>query len=146
MKRSFFQRISSYWLFVTLGPLALAVALGFVTSSQMPVSRLFPGGAGAFIISAALFSAVYKWVPHTRVSLRCAMIAGLLIAFVFHLAQSAFRLYTSHMLSYSRIYGSLGAIPILLLWIYIVWIIILSGAAFSSALQKRFEVIKQPSA
>jgi membrane protein len=62
-----------------------------------------------------------------------------MIAVVFQLAQAAFKLYTAHVVGYGRIYGSLAAVPILLLWIYIVWIVVLSGAAFTAALQKRFE-------
>ena len=74
---------------------------------------------------------------------RCAAIAGLVIAVVFNLAQNGFKIYTAHMLSYSKIYGSLGAVPLLLLWIYIVWIVILSGAALTAALQKRFEALRE---
>jgi membrane protein len=143
MTRSLFHRLSSYWLFITLGPVALAVAVGAATSSHLPLSDLFPTGTGAYLLTALLFTGVYKWVPHTRVRARCAVAAGLLMALVFHLAQFAFRFYTSHVLSYSKIYGSLGAVPIVLLWIYIVWIIVLTGAAFTAALQKQVEVILQ---
>jgi membrane protein len=141
MTRSLFQRISAYWLFITLGPLGLAVAVGFMTSSQIPLSHLFPTGTGAFLLTAAGFSAVYKWVPHTRVRTTCAGIAGIVIAAAFILAQNGFRLYTSRVVSYSKIYGSLAAVPILLLWIYIVWMIILSGAALTAALQKRADTL-----
>ena len=143
MTRTLFHRISAYWLLITLGPLAMAIVLGFVSSSRMPLSSLLPSGTGIFVITALGFSAVYKWVPHARVSTRCALIAGLLIAAVFNLAQYGFRMYTSHLISYSKIYGSLGAVPIILLWIYIVWLVVLSGAAFSSALEKHFELRKE---
>lgn len=137
MTRSLFQRISSYWLFITLGPLALAVAVGFMSTSQIPLTRLFPSGTGAFLMTALVFSAIYKFVPHTQVSKRCAVISGVATAAAFILAQNGFRIYTARTVSYNKIYGSLAAIPVMLLWIYIVWMIILSGAALTAALQKR---------
>jgi membrane protein len=146
MTRSLFHRVSSYWLLITLGPLALTVALGAATSSHIPLTSLLPSGTGGFILSAVILSAVYKYVPHTRVRSRCAVIAGIVIAGVFVLAQNGFKLYTSRVVSYSNIYGSLGAIPLLLLWIYICWMIVLSGAAFTVALQKQAEVLDQAGA
>ena len=59
---------------------------------------------------------------------------------VWNLARIAYAAYTRHALSYSKIYGSLSALPLLLLWIYIIWIIILTGAAFTAAIQRRFEL------
>jgi membrane protein len=141
MTRSLFQRVSSYWLFITLGPLAVAVAVGFMTTSQIPLSSLFPSGTGACLMTALGLSAIYKFVPHTQVSKRCAMIAGVVTSAVFILAQNSFRIYTARAVSYNKIYGSLAAIPVMLLWVYIVWMIVLSGAALTAALQKRQNAI-----
>jgi membrane protein len=136
--RSLFHRIATYWLVITMGPLAAAVAVGAASSSsKFPLTRLLPSGTGLFVLTIALLSAVYKWVPHCKVRWKYAFIAGGSAAVLFNLAQAGFRLYTARVLSYSKIYGSLGAVPILLLWIYIVWVVILGGAAFSAALQKR---------
>lgn len=141
MSRSLFHRVSAYWLFITLGPLALAVTVGFMTTAQIPLSSLFPSGTGAFLMTALILSAIYKWVPHTHVRKRCAVISGVAVAAVFILAQNGFRLYTARTVSYNKIYGSLAAIPVLLLWIYIVWMIVLSGAALTAALQKRQDAL-----
>jgi membrane protein len=138
VSRSLFYRIASYWLFITLGPLAMAVAFGVATSTDIPLSHLFPSGTGMFLLTVAGLFAVYKWVPHCRVRPNFAGIAAGAASVFFILAQDAFRLYTAKVLTYSKIYGSLGAVPILLLWIYIVWIIILSGAALTASLQKRY--------
>ena len=60
------------------------------------------------------------------------------MAVIFNVAQTGFRLYTAKVLTYSKIYGSLGAVPLLLIWIYIIWLIVLGGAALTASLQKRF--------
>jgi membrane protein len=139
VQRSLFQRVASYWLFITLGPLAMAFAVGAATSSDIPLSGILPSGTGLFIITALVFFAIYKWVPNRRVDWRPALIAGMLSAVVWNLARWSYAVYTARVLTYRNIYGSLAAVPILLLWIYIIWMVVLSGAAVTAALQKRFE-------
>ena len=138
--RTIFQRIAAYWLIVTMGPLALAIVFGFATSSDFPVSKLVPSGTGSFLIAVSLLFIVYKYVPNRHVNFWPALISATCTAFLWNLARFGYAIYTQKVVSYSKIYGSLGAIPILLLWIYIIWLIILSGVALSAALQKRTEV------
>lgn len=133
--RSWFHRIATYWLFVTLGPLALSFVLGFATSSDLPLTHFLPNGSGLFLLTTALFFVVYHYVPNTRVHWKNSLISGLSAAALLSLARLGFDLYTVKVVSYSRIYGSLGAVPILLLWIYILWAIVLSGASLTAALQ-----------
>lgn len=139
--RSLFQRISTYWLFVTLGPLALAVAVGAATSSEMPLTRFLPGGAGKLLLSVGILFCIFQFVPNCRVNWRYSFISAALTGVFWDGASVAYEIYTKKAVSYSKIYGSLGAIPILLVWIYIMWLITLTGAAFTAALQKRFEKI-----
>jgi membrane protein len=118
--------------------LALAVAVGAATSKHIPPFRLFPSGSGLFVIIVAIFFAIYKWVPHCWVRSKFALLSALLTSVIFSLAQAGFRLYTAKVLTYSKIYGSLAAVPLLLIWIYIIWLIVLSGAALTASLQRRF--------
>jgi membrane protein len=60
-------------------------------------------------------------------------------AILWNLARVAYAAYTKRNVSYHNIYGSLAAIPILLFWIYIVWLIVLIGASLTAALQKRVD-------
>ncbi|MCM2279921.1 MAG: YihY family inner membrane protein [Oligoflexia bacterium] len=137
IRRSWFQRISSYWLFITLGPVAFSFILGAATSSRIPLTDVLPSGSGIFILTTGIFYAVYKYVPNCKVDRRFALLSALFTAILWNLARMAYALYTVKAVSYSKIYGSLGAIPILLIWIYIVWLVILTGAALTAALQRR---------
>ena len=145
-KRPIWIRITAYFLIVTLGPLALAVAIGMVTSHDLPLTLLLPSSVGLFFIAIGFFFFIYKYVPSCAVRTRYAFSAAVGTAVLFNLARQGYALYAKRAMSYNQIYGSLSAIPILLLWIYIVWVIILLGAALSSVLQKRFEVAKRLSA
>ncbi len=137
LTRSYFQRISCYWLFITLGPLALSIAVGAATSYSFPITKLFPSGTGLFIIAIGLFFLIYKWVPQTEVKSKYALFSSITTACFWNLAAFGYSIYTKSVLTNYKIYGSLGAIPIVMLWIYINWIIILCGAALTAALQKK---------
>lgn len=135
IRRGWVQRISSYWVFITLGPVALAIILGAATSQSLTIAKFFPSSVVTFGITVGFFYCVYKWVPHTTVNTWYALISGFVAAAMFALARTGYEFYLSKAVSYNKLYGSLAAIPIFLLWIYIVWIVILGGAALTAALQ-----------
>jgi membrane protein len=137
--RPIFYRIASYWLFITLGPLALSIAVGIATSSSLPLTKFLPSGTGMFVIFALVFSLAYKYVPNRAVHWAPALISGALTALGWNLARLAYAMYTHKVVSYDKVYGSLGAIPILLLWVYIAWVIVLAGASLTAALQRRVD-------
>ncbi len=135
--RRFFQRFSAYWLFISLGPIALSIGVGMSTSLHFPFWKLLPTGTGSLFIEAAFFFCIYQWVPQTRVLWPCSLASATITAGFWNLARSAYTYYASNVVAYHKIYGSLAAVPIILLWIYILWVITLSGAALTVALQKR---------
>jgi membrane protein len=135
--RSVFQRIAAYWLLITLGPLALAVVIGLAGSGSFPLSKLLPSGIETFLITICLFYVVYKWAPATWVRSAPAFAAASFVAVFWNLAGLGFAIYTKKVVSYDKLYGSLGAIPVFMLWIFIIWLIVLCGTALSVALQKR---------
>ncbi|MBC7691375.1 MAG: YihY family inner membrane protein [Methylotenera sp.] len=140
LSRSLFHRISIYWFFITLGPVAISVAIGAATSTEFPISKFIPDAFGIFVITIFFFYGIYKYVPNRKVHWIPAATAAFVTSLLWNLARMGYFLYTKRMMTYDKIYGSLGAIPILLLWIYIAWLVILTGAAFSAALQRRFEL------
>ena len=139
LTRSWWRRLSAYGVFIIIGPLAAAVIVGAATSTDLPAGKLIPGALSTFVLSVGFFSLVYKYVPHRKVQWRPALISGAIVAVAWDLARAIYSLYAKHMVSYNHIYGSLAAVPILLLWIYIVWVVILTGAALSAAIQMRYD-------
>lgn len=137
--RGLFQRIAYYWLFITLGPLALSIMVGIATSTNIPLVKLLPSGAGMFLITIGIFFSTYKWVPQVKVEWQYALISAFITSIFWNLARVGYALYTSHVVTYNVVYGSLGAIPIFLLWVYIIWLVVLGGASLTAALQNRME-------
>lgn len=136
VSRSWFHRISTYWLFITLGPVCLGAALGFIATQPAFLGKLV-GGVGLFCMGVAFFFCLYQFVPNVRVQWKYSLISALVTSSIWNIAQVSYTVYTRRVLTYDKIYGSLGAVPILLLWIYIAWVIVLAGAAFTAALQRR---------
>lgn len=88
-----------------------------------------------YLSSFLAFSLIYKFVPHTPIPFRLAFIAGLTSAVLFELAKFGFAVYIRSFSNAQNIlYGSLAAIPIFLLWLYIISIIFLLGAQIISVL------------
>lgn len=138
-QRSFFQRLSSYWLITTLGPLALAVAVGFANDEGARLSSFLPSGSSLIFLTMFLLFVVYQVAPNCKVNWRYSAFAAVVAGLAWDLAALGYEFYIRLTVSYNKIYGSLSAIPILLVWIYILWLIVLYGAALSASLQKRLE-------
>jgi len=140
IKRSFFHRISVYWLFISLGPLLVAFLIGFLSSTEF-TNILSSSKEVVFnLIAFLFFFVIYKWIPNTKVNLIAAFISTVFTSSFWLIAKSSYGYYLKNFVSYNQVYGSLAAIPIMLLWIYILWVIFLSGAAICAAIQKRIDL------
>jgi len=138
------QRVLIYWAAISLGPLALAASLALTASIAAAVSRglggALPGGARflldtlEFLIMAGGVAALYRYVPNTQVHWRHAWAGGLFVAAVMELAKKGLALYLASVPTYSVIYGTFATVPILLLWVYVAWIIVLLGAVVAAYL------------
>ena len=92
------------------------------------LSRLIP-----YFFIFILFLNLYRWIPNTKVRWREALWGAGVSALGWELANSAFALYLGNSLArYQLIYGSLGALIALMLWIYLSSTIVLFGAHLSA--------------
>jgi membrane protein len=147
--RPFAQRILVYWAGLTLGPLVLGVSVSLtsyaVSASRGLVTGL-PGGVGfllevmQFLMFAGATAAMFHYVPNTSVRWRHAWAGGLFVAAAFEGAKKALAWYVDAVPTFSAVYGAFATLPILLLWVYLAWVIVLLGAviaAYAPSLQMR---------
>lgn len=81
------------------------------------------------------FINLYRWVPNTKVRWREAVWGALVSVIGFQMITAGFRWYlTSGMARYQVIYGSLGAIIALMLWLYLSSVVVLLGAHLCAAI------------
>jgi membrane protein len=139
--RSLTQRVLVYWAVLTLGPLLLAGSLS-VTSYAISASRglvaALPGvvqwllDALQFVLATAGVAALYRYVPNTRVRWRHALLGGLFVGLGLEVAKAGLAWYLRTVPTYSMVYGAFATIPILLIWIYVVWVVLLLGAVITA--------------
>lgn len=147
-KRSFVTAFSMYWMVLTLGPVLVGSSLAASTYivSLVSLSEYDVSGSVNFFLqlmpmltSIAAFALLYTFVPNKRVSMKYAFIGAIIAASLFEFAKKAFVIYVTQLPSYQAIYGALAVIPILFLWVYLSWLIVLLGAVFTVSLQEFIE-------
>ncbi len=137
------QRVLVYWAVLTLGPLLLGASLS-VTSYALSASRgmvsALPGGV-RFLLDTLQFglvlggmAALYRYVPNTRVRWGHALTGGLFVASGLELAKGLLAWYLAKVPTYSMVYGTFATVPILLVWFYLAWVIVLLGAVVAAYL------------
>jgi len=83
------------------------------------------------------FTLFYEFVPNTKVRFRAALVGGIVGGTVWHVNNLFGFLYVSRVVSNSKIYGSLGLVPVFMLGVYFSWLFVLFGAQVSYAFQNR---------
>ncbi len=148
--RSWHLRVPIYWAVLTLGPVLLFVSLyvveaglagaqHWVEAGGMPLVLLeavgWLGRLAALGATWLLLFLLYVLMPNGRVRLRPALAGSLVAAVLWETGKWGFKLYVSRAVSYSAIYGTLGLVPLFLLWLYVTWIIVLFGLEITYTLQ-----------
>jgi len=137
--------LSIYWMILTLGPILLGAsiamtsylaALTHLADSYTPwLSNLFLTVA-PYVVSFLAFFILYQLVPNTRVRYRYAFWGALFSSVLFEMLKKAFALYIYYFPTYQAIYGALALVPILFVWIYLCWVVVLLGAELTALLQE----------
>ncbi|WP_058911931.1 virulence factor BrkB family protein [Entomohabitans teleogrylli] len=140
-KRSPVYSFAVYWMILTLGPLLAGASLAissYLLSLRWAsdfnsvidyVLRIFP-----LLLSWVAFWLLYSVVPTTQVANRDAIVGALVAALLFELGKKGFAIYITMFPSYQLIYGVLAVIPILFVWVYWTWCIVLLGAEITVTL------------
>ena len=129
-KKSLIQKFSaaSQWL------LNVPV-LGFLILKLLP-----------FVVLTFLVTFVYKLLPATRVRWDAAIAGGIVGGCLLQLNNLFNVIYLSKVVGYSKIYGSLGVIPIFLVGLYFSWLIVLFGAQVGYAYQNKAAYVQEKQA
>jgi len=78
---------------------------------------------------------LYLAAPNRRIRLRAALPGAVFAMFGWVAVSMAFSYYVNNMARWSMLYGSLGAVIVLMLWLYLTGIIILLGGLFNHLLE-----------
>ncbi len=139
--RSWHRMFSDYTLITILLPVLAAGGLAITAVLSSPalteqlgaMSLLLRGGQLALL--AIAFTGLYKFIPNTLVKLRYALLGGVVAALLWHLPTQAYVKSQVGLANYSLFYSGFAQVPLLLLYIYACWIVILFGAELAFACQ-----------
>jgi membrane protein len=148
------QRVLAYWTVLTLGPILLGVGLSlsgyfdaiahavgadvvlFEWESRAWIASL--SGLVPFVLETLAFTLLYCLIPNCLVRLRDGLAGALTAAALLEGLKFAFAVFVSRLSSYNAVYGALAGIPIVLLWMYIFWAVVLFGAEIAAGLAQRW--------
>ena len=135
------RRIIVYWTLLTLGPLLLAVSLtisSYLLSASKGWVSVLPDSLSVilsifqFAVLACGMAAMYRFVPNTHVRWSHALLGGTFVAIGIELAKRVLAWYLVQVPTFSAVYGAFATVPILLIWVYVAWVIVLLGAVVAA--------------
>ncbi len=144
--RALLSRVISYTAVLFWAPILVAASLSLSAVSQIgtgSIGRVLQHLAWlkplvAFfmpmLISTAAFTALYCILPNTRVRVKPALAGAALAAVLWALATLGFNLYVKYAVT-KNVYGALGLIPMIFLWFYYTWLVVLFGASVAFTVQ-----------
>ena len=140
-ERKLWLRLLAYAVLLLLGPLMMAISLAgsselraLMLKTQLPYTRTLVA-LSPWLTSVFAFTLLYKVAPAAAVRLRSAFAGALLAGLGWQIAQRVFSAFGAQIFRFNPIYGSLGAAPLFLGWIYVSWLIVLFGARLAYAIE-----------
>lgn len=146
--RSLARRLPLYWTTVTIGPLLLYLSFGletrlldwFQTVGFGHTAASVVGTAASFVATWLFLLTLYKLMPHTGIGLGACVMGSFVAAVFWTGATGVFNAYVDWSFSkdssvFKMLYGTLGLIPLFMLWIYILWMIVLYGLELTNLVQ-----------
>ena len=138
------RKISDYVSVFMLAPVVVVLALSVGSQplvEQLLEQRLIGPAIGLMLnlLPAVLLwlfiSFIYFFVPNAQVQFIPALVGGFIGSTLYYFAKGAYIKFQVLLVKYEVIYGALAQIPILMVWLYVSWVIILLAAEIAYACQ-----------
>ena len=88
-----------------------------------------------YVAMWAAFAFLYTFMPNIKVNLRAAIVGGIFGGTLWQISQWGYVNFQIGVAKYNAIYGTMAALPILMVWIYVSWMIVLLGLEVTYAWQ-----------
>ncbi|MBE6443197.1 MAG: YihY family inner membrane protein [Alphaproteobacteria bacterium] len=140
--RNIKTKITLYWTVVTLGPLLYGVGFsmrGYFYTLQKFMPESIASTSILQSILPTLFTLlalmlVYILVPNKKVRFWHAFWGAIIAVVGFFIMRKFFGAFIASSVAYTTLYGALAAVPLLLVWLYLNWAVVILGAAVTAAL------------
>jgi membrane protein len=146
--RSFARRVTEYVALLIVGPIVvvsfLALSHNALVTAQAGIGRYMPfferlvaigEKVSPYFMVGAIFTAVYMFVPNTKVKWKPALIGGLTAGILWAAVGQIFTALVVYSSRLTVVYAGFAIIAAALLWTYFGWLILLIGARLSFYVQ-----------
>ena len=139
--RSFATRFTEYLVVLLIGPLAMVIAIGMLTSIQSnevvqyllnneALGPLFVAGSKIvpYLLICAVFTFLYIFVPNTKVNFKSALVGGIAGGVIWATMAAIFTTFILYATRTQQIYAGFAVAITTLIWLYLNWLVLLIGA------------------
>ncbi len=140
-RRAWYRTIADYLMIMILLPFVVAAVMGVLASLESDaVSRAvgpfkFALGLGQYLLVVVVFTSLYRFVPNTTVKFRYALLAGIVAGTLWVLLSIGYVRFQFGLAGYAMVLSAFAQFPVLLMWIYLSWAIVLLGCEVAYAYQ-----------
>ncbi|MCL4745984.1 MAG: YihY family inner membrane protein [Burkholderiaceae bacterium] len=136
------RRLTIYWTFLTLGPLLVgasvlvngAIVTEIIGGVALPAVRRAWLLAVPWATTIAGLTLLYRLVPNAAVRWRDAIAGALCAAVALELLKRGFAFQVARIPTYTVVYGAFATLPLLLVWLFLLWLTVLGGALVTASL------------
>src|SRR5690606_22505506 len=137
------NRLTLYWMLLTLGPLLLGAYLaihGSVASAWLRGADFRELRSVWFVVLPWITTVgglmlLYRLLPSATVRWREAFAGALLTALLVESLRSLLGWYVTRLPTYTVVFGTFSALPVFLLWLFLGWLALLAGALLAANLR-----------
>lgn len=146
--RPLLRRFSDYLSVILVGPVLLIGAISMTSSlishsfTQNLLEMQMIGSVIVFVLKVTpfifmwlAFTLLYIFMSNIKVQWRAALIGGVVGGTLWQFAQLSYVHFQVGVARYNAIYGTMAALPIFMVWLYVSWVIVLFGLGVCYAKQ-----------
>ena len=140
--RSIVRQFTTYITMLIVVPILIVISSGLNAKVDAYVEIIAQSSVGSFLIPIyqflvklapfviywILFTLIFLIIPNTKVKISDAMLSGVVTGTAFLAIQFLYVNGQISLAKYNAVYGSFAAIPLLLFWLNLSWLIVLYGA------------------
>lgn len=147
--RSIWRKMTDYTAILLLLPILMICASGISIFMSSTLQRLLDFDfltpvvsvvldAASIVLTWLFFAGCYALIPNTKVRFSNALVAGVLAGTGYQVVQWLFVSGQMYVAKYNAIYGSFSFLPLMLIWLQLVWLITFVGAGICYSSQSIF--------
>jgi len=146
--RTLARRFTDYLSVVMIGPVLVVTAMGLAATVMnnevvLSLQAIEPFGTLLLFVSKLIpylmiilaFTFLYMFIPNTRVEFKSAFIGGIVAGVLWVTIGKVFASFVASSSSYTAIYSSFAILFFFMIWLYLGWLILLTGSQVAFYLQ-----------